>query len=632
MVRVKVKKINIHNFLSFQDEEWDFDNTSRLVLIKGVNKDTESPLGNTSNGSGKSAWSHALMYSLFGQLSGKIHNSNLKNKYADALRGNWKMFVSVEVDTVLSSTDTRHWKIVRGIQKGSSTIVLQLFSLGSDGEWEDISKSSSANTQKYIEDNVLFMNFEMYQRLVMLSVDDKYNFFKLNAGQKRDFVETLFDTSIYSKMYKMMGDDMKSKNMVLQNLKVNQVKFAKTKEVCEESIERHKASVKDQIDETNKEKIELQEKIEGFGPKFQEITEQQKVIEEALTKIRENKDKLDDIISKCNDVMTNARIEITNNETTISHHQRELNKHKEVLGMICEDCKATVNKFYSLDVYREEIDKLNAQIDEQKEKIENCTRQISKVKVYDDKLKSDEMAKMGELSDVQVSERNLQFQKTQLAKSISELERKVSDLVDSMENEDKIPSYDVYKQTLKDIEEVERELKEESLRLCLLKVGSEIVSPEAIKRNIISRVVSSINAMINANLSELCVNFTCNLTNDMNDYEIQSSGGELDFPNLSLGEQMKLIISSQLAFRKFLLSRFNVGMNIMIIDEVVDRALDSVSIQKLLGILLQLSQKENTNISIISHRGEVENMFKDMPETQMMVVQKQDNISRIVRD
>lgn len=632
MVKVKVKKIDIHNFLSFKDEEWDFDNTSRLVLIKGVNKDTESPLGNTSNGSGKSAWSHALMYSLFGQLSGKIHNSNLKNKYADALRGNWKMFVSVEVDTVLSSTDTRHWKIVRGIQKGSSTIVLQLFSLGSDGEWEDISKSSSANTQKYIEDNVLFMNFEMYQRLVMLSVDDKYNFFKLNAGQKRDFVETLFDTSIYSKMYKMMGDDMKSKNMVLQNLKVNQVKFAKTKEVCEESIERYKASVKDQIDETNKEKSELQEKIEGFGPKFQEITEQQKVIEEALTKIRENKDKLDDIISKCNDVMTTARIEITNNETTISHHQRELNKHKEVLGMICEDCKATVNKFYSLDVYREEIDKLNAQIDEQKEKIENCTRQISKVKVYDDKLKSDEMAKMGELSDVQVSERNLQFQKTQLAKSISELERKVSDLVDSMENEDKIPSYDVYKQTLKDIEEVERELKEESLRLCLLKVGSEIVSPEAIKRNIISRVVSSINAMINANLSELCVNFTCNLTNDMNDYEIQSSGGELDFPNLSLGEQMKLIISSQLAFRKFLLSRFNVGMNIMIIDEVVDRALDSVSIQKLLGILLQLSQKENTNISIISHRGEVENMFKDMPETQMMVVQKQDNISRIVRD
>ena len=97
MVRVKVKKIDIHNFLSFQDEEWDFDNKNRLVLIKGINKDTTFLLGNTSNGSGKSAWSHALMYSLFGQLSGKIHNSNLKNKFADELRGNWKMFVSIEV-------------------------------------------------------------------------------------------------------------------------------------------------------------------------------------------------------------------------------------------------------------------------------------------------------------------------------------------------------------------------------------------------------------------------------------------------------------------------------------------------------------------------------------------------------
>ena len=632
MVRVKVKKIDIHNFLSFEDEEWDFDNTSRLVLVKGVNKDTESTLGNTSNGSGKSAWSHALMYALFGQLSGKIHNSNLKNKYADKLRDGWKMSVAVEVDTIVSNTNVKAWKIVRGIQKGSSTVVLQLFELDENNEWKDISKSTSANTQKFIEDNVLYMNFEMYQRLVMLSVDDKYNFFKLNASQKRDFVETLFDTSIYSKMYKLMGDDMKAKNMTIQNLKVNQVKYSKTKEVCEESIERYKASVNDQIGETNKEKNELEEKVQGFDPKFQEIAEQQKVVEEALAKIRENKGKLDDIISKCNDTMTSARIEINNHETTISHHQRELNKHKEVLGMICEDCKNVVNKFYSLDVYRTEIDNLNAQIEEEKGKIENCSKQIAKVKVYDDKLKADEMAKMGELSETQVEERNLQFQKSQLLKSIKELERKVADLVDSMENEDKIPSYDVYKQTLKDIEEVEKELKDESMRLCLLKIGSEIVSPDAIKRNIISRVVSSINAMINANLSELCVNFTCNLTNDMNDYEIQSSGGELDFPNLSLGEQMKLIISSQLAFRKFLISRFNVCMNIMIIDEVVDRALDSVSIQKLLGILLQLSQKENTNISIISHRGEVETMFKDMPETQMMVVEKQDNISHIVRD
>jgi len=367
-------------------------------------------------------------------------------------------------------------------------------------------------------------------------------------------------------------------------------------------------------------------------PKFSELEKQKGVVDAALKTIRENKAKLEDVMKKCKDAITDSRISITNSQTTISHHERELNKHKEVLGMICDDCQKVVNKFYSLDVYRDEIDKLNSDISNEQSKIDNANKQIEKVKVYDDKLKVEETNKMGELSDIQVQERNLLFQKNQIANSIGALERKIAELVDSIEDEKKIPSWGVYQSTLDQMAEVENDLKSEASRLCLLKIGSEIVSPESIKRNIISRVVSSINAMINANLTELCVNFTCNLTSDMNDYEIQSSGGELDFPNLSLGEQMKLIISSQLAFRRFLMSRFNVCMNIMIIDEVVDRALDSVSIQKLLGILLQLSQRENTNISIISHRGEVENMFKDMPETQMMVVQKQDNISKIIRD
>lgn len=632
MVRIKIKKLVIHNFLSFKDDEWDFDKTNKLVLIKGVNKDTSSPTSDetTSNGSGKSALSHALMYALFGQLYGKIHNANLKNKYSDDVKDGYKMSVSVEVDTVVSKSDVRHWKIVRGIQKGQ-TVNLQLFTLNDDGAWKDISKSSSANTQKYIDENVVVMSFEMYQRLVMLSIDDKYNFFKLNASQKREFVEMLFDTSVYSKMYKMMNDDIKAKNMIVQNLKVNQVKLEKTKEVCEDEIEKYKASVNDQIENTRQEKKGLEEQISEYDPKFSKLKEQADAIQMAISKIRENKAKLESVMATCNDSITNSRIEINNYSTTISHHERELNKHKEVLGMICEDCQEIVNKFYSLDVYRNEIESLRGKISEEETNIETSTKQIERVKAYDDKLKSEEMDKMSELSDVQVQERNLQFQKKQLLNSIEGLERRIADLVESIDNEKKIPSWSVYQQTLNDMKDVEKELKEESIRICFLTVGADMVSPDSIRKNIISKVVASINAMINANLSELSVDYTCKLSDDMNDYEIQSEGGELDFPNLSLGEQMKLLISSQLAFRKFLLSRFNVCMNVMIIDEVVDRALDSVSIQKLLGMLLQLSQMENTNVSIISHRSEVEDMFNSMPESQMLIIQKENNISSIVR-
>ena len=630
MTRVKIKKLSIHNFISFIDEEWDFENTSKLVLVKGINKDTESTLGVTSNGSGKSTWVNALTYSLFGQLSGKFHNSNLKNQFSNTMKNGFKMSVDVEVDTIYSKSEIKHWKIIRGLQKTQS-VVLQLFVL-EDGEWKDISKSTSANTQKFIEDNVLLINLEMYQRLVMLSVDDKYNFFKLNASQKREFVETLFDTSVYSNMYKLMTDDLKTKNMTLQNLKVSKLKLEKNKELCEDEIEKYKSGVNDQIENTKKQKEEFQGKIVEFDPQFSELEEKKKVIQEALTKIRENKSKLDTLMQEFKDKITSDKIDINNYQTTISHHDRELNKHKEVLSMICEDCKGVVNKFYSLDIYRNEIIDLKEKIAERESSIESSKSQLNKVKEYDEKLKDAETRKISELSDVQVQEKNLQFQRKTILESIDSLEKRISDLIESIDNKNKIPSWNMYQSTLKEMQEVEDGLNEQVSQICLLKVGSDIISPDAIKRNIISRVVSSINAMINANLSELSVNFTCELTSDMNDYKILSSGEEVDLSLRSAGERMKLLISSQLAFRKFLMSRFNVGMNVMIIDEVVDRALDSVSIQALLGMLLRLSQKDNTNISIISHREEVSEMVKNMPDTQLVVIQKENNTSTIIRN
>ena len=630
MVKVKIKKLSIHNFISFIDEEWDFENTSRLVLVKGINKDTESLLGVTSNGSGKSTWVNALTYSLFGQLSGKFHNNNLKNQFSDTVKDGFKMSLVVEVDTIYNKSETKHWKIVRGLQKTQS-VVLQLFVLEND-EWKDISKSTNANTQEFIENNVLMMNFEMYQRLVMLSVDDKYNFFKLNASQKRDFVETLFDTSVYSNMYKLLVDDLKTRNMMMQNLKVNKLKLEKNKELLEDEIEKYKSGVNDLIEETKRERENCQSKIDELEPMFSEVEERKKLVQESLDKMKINKKKLDALVTECKDKITSSRIDINNYQTTISHHERELNKHKEVLGMICDDCKDAVNKFYSLDVYRNEIDDLKKKISERENSIESSNEQLNKVKKYDDKLKEDETKKISELSDAQVQEKNLQFQKKTLVESLSSLEKKISDLVESIENKNKIPSWNMYQSTLKEIDDVEKGLKDEIDKICLLTVGSNIVSPDAIKKNIVSKVTSSINAMINSYLSELCVNFTCELSQDMNDYKIISSGKEVDLSLRSAGERMKLLISSQLAFRKFLMSRFNVGMNVMIIDEVVDRALDSVSIQALLGMLLRLSQKDSTNVSIISHREEVSEMVRGMPDTQLVVIQKENDTSTIVRN
>jgi len=62
-MRIQFKKIEIHNFKSFDDEVFEFDTHSGLNLVCGKNNDVPG----SRNGSGKSALFSALVFSLFGQ-------------------------------------------------------------------------------------------------------------------------------------------------------------------------------------------------------------------------------------------------------------------------------------------------------------------------------------------------------------------------------------------------------------------------------------------------------------------------------------------------------------------------------------------------------------------------------------
>jgi DNA repair exonuclease SbcCD ATPase subunit len=61
-MRIVFKRLEIHNFMSFADEAFDFPQEPGLNLICGKNND----IPGSKNGAGKSTISNALCYSLFG--------------------------------------------------------------------------------------------------------------------------------------------------------------------------------------------------------------------------------------------------------------------------------------------------------------------------------------------------------------------------------------------------------------------------------------------------------------------------------------------------------------------------------------------------------------------------------------
>ena len=118
-MRLKFKTIQIHNFMSFGDEVFDYSSLSGLTLIKGINHDAL----NDANGCGKTCMWNALIYTLFGQVQ-DLKNQSLVNRNAD----------DKDMRLVLDLTSNdNEYKIIRGLNRGKSSY-LQVFSVTDDGE------------------------------------------------------------------------------------------------------------------------------------------------------------------------------------------------------------------------------------------------------------------------------------------------------------------------------------------------------------------------------------------------------------------------------------------------------------------------------------------------------------------
>ena len=108
-------------------------------------------------------------------------------------------------------------------------------------------------------------------------------------------------------------------------------------------------------------------------------------------------------------------------------------------------------------------------------------------------------------------------------------------------------------------------------------------------------------------------------------YTFISDGGECEYDNFSSGERARLMIAACFAFRDFMHIRNNFSSNILILDEFIDGAIDSLAIESILDVLKDFSNMWKQNIFVISHRKEIQN---DVFNHIIQIV-KADNISKI---
>ena len=244
------EKIRWKNFLSTGNQftEMTF-NENQTTLIIG------------NNGSGKSTVLDALTFSLFGKPFRKINKPLLVNSVNEKE-------CRVEVEFSVGSIN---WKVIRGIKPN-------VFEIWRNDSLLDQS-AAALDQQKWLEQNVLKMNYKSFTQIVILGSSTFVPFMQLSASNRREVIEDLLDIKIFSSMsgiikekIRQTKDDIKVLQLKKESLtdKVQMQKnfIEELESRAAEDIKSKESNIMSLLDEENKfmhENIKIVEELDDLN-------------------------------------------------------------------------------------------------------------------------------------------------------------------------------------------------------------------------------------------------------------------------------------------------------------------------------------------------------------------------------
>jgi DNA repair exonuclease SbcCD ATPase subunit len=229
------KTIKWRNFLSTgqQFTELDFTKNSTNLIIG-------------SNGAGKSTVLDALCFSLFGKPFRKINKPQLINSVNDK-------DCRVEVEFSVGKVD---WKVIRGIKPA-------VFEIWRDDKLLD-QASAALDQQKWLEQNVLKMNYKSFTQIVILGSSTFVPFMQLSASHRREVIEDLLDIKIFSSMNMVIKDKIRLIKDEIKTLELKKESLNDKVQMQQNFIEELENRGKDNIS-NNKQKIsDLDKEIDQY--------------------------------------------------------------------------------------------------------------------------------------------------------------------------------------------------------------------------------------------------------------------------------------------------------------------------------------------------------------------------------
>ena len=544
------KRISYKNFLSTGNQPIVVDlNMSQTTLVVGT------------NGSGKSTLLDALCFVLFNRPFRIIKKEQMVNTINNG-------DCVVEVDFQVG---TKEYKVRRSIKPNNFEIYCNGKMINQD--------ASNIDYQKYLEQNIMKLNYRSFIQVVLLGSSSYEPFMKMKPRYRREVVEEILDIRVFG----LMDLILRSKQSDLQKT------LTEVRHQCELIKTKYETEAK------------YLNSLQAQG------SDTRKVSQEKLKENEQNRLEYDKKLNSLNEAIAVSQNQLSGKENT-EKKLKELEKLETKIEQNLDTHKKTLKFFSENDTCPVCTQSIDQQFKETKCNHEST--KISKLELGLSQLgeeltkQSEKVNAFGKISQ-KIQDMNLEIAK--ITSSLESLKRHSdsiqSDLSNRNQQEVDIESIELELEKLRqDLKVAEVNLSKVQEEKGYVDILREILNDKGAKANIIRKYVPIMNQLINKYLQAMDFFISFNLDEEFNETVKSRFRDTFNYNNFSEGEKMRIDLALLFTWRDIARMKNSTNTNLLILDEIFDSSLDGQGTDDFFKIIKTL---EKENIFIISHKGDI---------------------------
>ena len=555
---IRFKKIKWKNFLSTGNQwtEIDFEKSSTTLIIG-------------SNGAGKSTVLDALTFVLFNKPFRKITKSQLVNTVNEK-------DCRIEIQFTVG---TREYRVVRGIKPSIFEIWV--------GD-NMLNQTAAANDQqKYLETNILKLNYKSFTQIVVLGSSSFIPFMQLSAPNRREVIEDLLDIRIFSAMNGVVKDKLRH---LRDNIKILELR----KESLTDKVSMQKKFI-EEIESRGKQDIkEKREKKDGFANEILNFITHNEELETEVTGLIEDQEKVTGA-SKTLLKLNNLKGKMSNKVSTLTKEHKFFTDN-----VTCPTCTQNIEESFRLNRI--------AEVETKAKELQDGYKELQfKIKSEQEReLSFNTLSKEITKLNNDISQNNTKISGFQ--QQITDLESEIQTLTDQLANRN--TEHEKLTELRENLNTTFDELVEKKEELSYKDYVYNLLKDGGVKTKIIKKYLPLINKQVNRYLQMMDFYINFKLNEEFSETIESPIHEDFCYASFSEGEKMRIDLALLFTWREVAAYKNSTNTNLLIMDEVFDSSLDGTGTDEFLKIIRFVIK--DANIFVISHKESLLEKFESV--------------------